>query len=159
MTLRLEDIELIKQLKYKYAYAIDTRDLETLRTLFAQDASIDYRGGTYRFQLTGRDAIVDAMAQAFHAHFVGSHTMHMPVIEVHDDDTAEGRWTLIDYALDLADNNKTTVGTAHYRDRYVREDGRWLIQHTEYDRVYERVFSDPAPGLTAHMLADVHAAR
>lgn len=159
MNLRLEDIELIRRLKYTYSRALDTCDTDVLATLFTEDAAIDYRGGSYHFKLKGRDAIVAALREAFHSRFVGSHTVHMPIIDVHDDDTADGRWTLIDYALDLADNNRTTVGTAHYTDRYVKREGRWLIAESSYDRVYERVYHDPSPGLTAHMLATIHAGR
>ena len=36
---------------------------------------------------------------------------------------------------------------------YVRQDGRWLIARTEYDRIYERVYEDLDPGLTAHFRA------
>ena len=150
MTLRLEDIEHIKRLKYTYARALDTGDIAGACACFTEDAEIDYRGGSYRFTLKGRDHILAAMRAAFHPGLVGSHTMHMPIIDVHDDDTADGRWTLIDYALNLSEGNKTTVGAAHYVDRYVREDGRWLIARTEYDRIYERVYHDAAPGLTAH---------
>lgn len=153
MSLRLEDIERIKQLKYIYSRALDTADLDTLATLLAEDATIDFKGGSYHFELTGRDAIVAALSQAVGPHLAGSHTMHMPVIEVHDDDTADGTWTLLDWAVNLAEGNKVTTGSAIYRDRYVRQGGRWLIQHSEYRRVFERVFHDPAPGLTAHLTA------
>ena len=153
MSLLLEDIEHIKRLKYSYARALDTGDIDAACACFTDDAEIDYRGGTYRFALKGRDKIADAMRAAFHPGLAGSHTMHMPIIDVHDDDTADGRWTLLDYALNLAEGNKTTVGAAHYLDRYVRQDGRWLIARTEYDRIYERVYHDPEPGLTAHILA------
>lgn len=158
MSLRLEDIELIRRLKYTYSRALDTGDMATVASLFAEDATIDYRGGSYHVQLTGRDAIVGALSGMFNPQFVGSHTMHMPVIDVLDDENATGTWTLLDYALNLAEGNKTTVGSAIYRDRYVKQDGRWLIAHSEYDRVYERVYFDPAPGLTAHFLAQRGAA-
>lgn len=153
MTLRLEEIERIKRLKYTYARALDTGDVAAACALFTEDAEIDYRGGSYRFAVKGRDAIRAAMDGAFHAGLVGSHTMHMPIIDVFDDDSAEGRWTLIDYALNLHEGNKTTVGAAHYLDRYVKCDGQWLIARTEYDRIYERVYHDPAPGLTTHFAA------
>jgi len=158
MSLRLEDIELIRRLKYSYSRAIDTGDMATVASLFTEDATVDYRGGSYHVQLSGRDAIVGALAGMFNPQFVGSHTMHMPVIDVHDDENATGTWTLLDYALNLAEGNKTTVGSAIYRDRYVKRDGRWLIAHSEYDRVYERVYTDPVPGLTAHLLAQRGAA-
>ncbi|HET8613206.1 MAG TPA: nuclear transport factor 2 family protein [Sphingomonas sp.] len=158
MNLPLEEIERIKQLKYAYARSIDTCDAERLATLFTEDAEVDYRGGSYRFQAKGRDAIVAAIAQSFHAELVASHTVHMPEIQVHDDGAADGLWTLLDYVLDLRDG-KTTVGAAHYRDRYVKREGRWLIRRAEYDRVYERVYTERDVGLTAHMLATIHAAR
>jgi uncharacterized protein (TIGR02246 family) len=153
MTLRLEDIERIKQLKYTYSRALDTADMATIATLLAEDASIDFQGGSYHFALQGRDAIVAALAAAVGPHLAGFHTMHMPVIDVHDDGTAEGIWTLLDWAVNLREGNKVTTGSAIYQDRYVCQDGRWLIQHSAYRRVFERVFHDPAPGLTAHLTA------
>lgn len=153
MSLRLEDIELIRRLKYSYTRGLDTGDMATVAAVFAEDATVDYRGGTYHFQMTGRDAIVEALTGMFNAQFVGSHTVHMPVIDIISDDEATGTWTLLDYALNLAEGNKTTVGAAIYRDRYVKRDGRWLIAFSDYERVYERVYIDPAPGLTAHFLA------
>lgn len=155
---RLEDLEAIKQLKYNYARALDTCNTAQLETLFTEDAEIDYRGGTYRLALQGRAAIVAALGQAFHAGLVAAHTMHMPVIEV-SGDTATGSWTLRDYALNLNEGNSVTEGAAHYRDRYVKRDGRWLIAFSEYDRLYERVYQDPTPGLTAHLLGTIHAGR
>lgn len=153
MSLRLEDIEWIKQLKYTYSRALDTADIPTIATLLADDASIDFQGGSYHFALQGRDAIVAALSAAVGPHLAGTHTMHMPVIEVHDDGTAAGIWTLLDWAINIGEGNKVTTGSAIYRDRYVYRGGRWLIQHSEYRRVFERVFHDPAPGLTAHLTA------
>lgn len=157
--LRLKDIELIKRLKYRYARALDTGDIGRAGACFTENAEIDYRGGSYRFKQKGRVAIEEAMRTAFHPGLVGSHTMHMPVIDVYDDDTADGQWTLIDYALNLTDDNKATIGTAHYFDHYVKLDGHWLIARTEYNRIYGRVYREAEPGITAHMLAAVLAGR
>ena len=149
MSLRLEDIDLIKRVKYSYVRALDAGAIDALAELFTADAEIDYRGGTYRFTVKGRDEIVAAMCGAFHAGLVGSHTVHMPLIDVHDDD----QWTLLDYALNLAEDNKTMIGASHYVDRYVREDGQWRIARSgNWPGVRAGVFHDPAPGLTAHLL-------
>ena len=156
MSLRLEDIELIRRLKYLYCRSLDTCDSSLMTTLLTEDASIDYEGGTYRFQMQGRDAIVEALRQSFHAQFVGCHVVHHPVIDVHDDDTADGHWTLVDYALDMAQGNKTTVGSSFYIDTYVKTDGAWRIKTASYKRVYERVYIERDVGLTAHMLGDRH---
>lgn len=155
---RLEDIEAIKQLKYAYVRALDTCDMVALERLFTEDAKVDYRGGSYRLEAEGRPAIIAALGEAFHAEFVAAHTVHMPVIEIAGD-TATGLWTLRDYAMNLADGNHVTEGTAHYRDLYVRGAGGWQIAASAYDRVYERVYREEQPGLTAHLLAAIHAAR
>ena len=55
MTLRLEDIELIRRLKHRYFRSIDTRDTEALTESFVPDATIHYVGGTYDFKAEGRD--------------------------------------------------------------------------------------------------------
>ena len=51
MALPLEDYELIRQLKYRYCRCIDTANLDELRELFTEDASVCYVGGSYRFQV------------------------------------------------------------------------------------------------------------
>ena len=48
---KILDIEEIKKLKYRYFRGIDMADMELLSTLFTDDASLDYRGGTYRWQV------------------------------------------------------------------------------------------------------------
>ncbi len=153
MEFDLQAIEHIKRLKYAYCRAIDTCDLELLGSILTDDAEVDFHGGTYVFQAQGRDAIVAAIGGAFHEEFVGCHTVHMPVIDVHADGTADGRWRLLDYALNLREDNLTTVGAAEYVDRYVRQEGVWLIRHSSYTRLYERVYREAEPGLTAHLLA------
>lgn len=154
MGLRLEDIELIKQLKYRYCRALDIGDFAALTELLTEDIAIDYRGGTYHFALAGRDAVIGAMKQAFYADFVGSHTVHMPVITVHDDDTADGEWTLLDYAVKLDQGNEATSGSAIYTDHYLKQGGQWRIARSSYIRVYERVYTEHEVGLKSHLLRD-----
>lgn len=156
MTLRLEDIELIKRTKYLYCRGIDTCDLELLDSILTEDISVDYKGGTYRFQAAGKPAVLEALRMAFHGQFVGSHTVHHPIIDVHDDDTADGHWTLIDLSLEL-DRNSQTQGCSFYRDQYVKRGGHWLIQRATYSRLYERVGPiEPQLKLTAHLLGERH---
>lgn len=152
MSLRLEDIELIKQLKYKYCRGIDTCDIALLDSIMTDDMSVDYLGGSYHFQAEGKAAVLAALKAAFHPNFVGSHTVHHPIIEVHDDGTADGHWTLIDYSLNLNDL-RVTQGSSFYKDRYRFEGGQWKLQRASYTRLYEMVETLPArPTLTAHLL-------
>lgn len=152
MSAKLETIEAIKQVKYSYCRAIDTCNLEMLESVFTPDAEIDYHGGTYRFQAQGRDKILAAIKASFHEDFIACHTVHMPVIEISSDNTAKGQWRLLDYAMNLRENNMVTIGAAEYVDDYVLEDGRWQIQKSSYTRIYERVFNETDPALTAYIL-------
>ncbi|MGH6780796.1 MAG: nuclear transport factor 2 family protein [Sphingomonadaceae bacterium] len=154
MTLRLEDIELIKQLKHRYCRFLDTADADGLVSVLTEDIVVDYVGATYHFHAEGREEVVPLLTAAFHEDFVGCHTVHQPEITVHDTDTAEGRWTLTDYAVDLRTNVETT-GACLYRDHYARVDGIWRIRRSAYRRLYERVVKlETPPEFTSRYLAE-----
>jgi len=153
MSLPLEDLELIRRVKYAYCRCIDTANVDEVRSLFTEDASVCYVGGTYRFEAQGRDKIVEALSYAFHAEAIAVHNVHHPEIDFVSPSEAAGVWYLKDWFLDLR-RKIITDGTSLYRDRYVKQDGRWLIQHASYERVYEIVTPiDEAPNITAHLLA------
>ena len=153
-TLRqLSDFEDIRTLKHRYFRGIDTADLELLKPLFTEDVEVDYRGGTYRVKLAGRDNMLEFLANSFNANAVAMHHGHMPEIELTGDDRAEGIWYLEDLFI-ARDTRIKTAGTALYRDVYRREDGRWKIARTEYDRVMELVSTlEPEIEITSHYLA------
>lgn len=153
MSQRLEDIEAIRQLKYRYCRAIDMADMALLKTLFTEDASVCYVGGSYRFEAQGRDTILEALSYAFHAEAVAMHHVNHPEIELVSDTEATGIWYLKDWFLNLK-LMLITDGTALYRDRYLKRDGQWLIQHASYSRIFEIVTPvTEKPNLTAHYLA------
>lgn len=154
MTIRLEDIELIKQLKHKYCRCLDTADAEGLASTLTEDIVVDYVGASYHFHAEGRDEVVSLLHAAFHEDFVGCHTVHQPEIEVTSNDRAEGRWTLTDYAMDFRTGLETS-GACLYRDEYRKVDGRWQIARSSYRRLYERMEKPAvAPNFTARYLAE-----
>lgn len=155
MMLDLEAIELIRRVKYRYCEAIDRCDIEALETLLTEDFSADYQGGTYRLQADGRTEFLTTIKAAFHPDFVGCHAVTHPIIDVHADGTADGQWRLVDYAMSLRDNNLTTIGAATYRDNYVLDGGVWKLKRSTYTRIYERVFNDPEPAVTYHILGSM----
>ena len=54
----------------------------------------------------------------------------------------------------ILDHKFLTNGTALYWDRYVKEDGRWLIKDTTYERIYEiNQLLDANPQLATTYLA------
>src|SRR5210317_1438572 len=134
----LLDIEEIKNLKHRYFRAIDMADFDLLDNIFSQDITIDYRGGTYRWESEGKETIKESLRHAFHNQTAAMHTAHHPEIEVRSESEAVGKWYLQDifYNFDLG---SVTQGTALYEDKYTKIDNQWLIQHSEYDRIWEHV--------------------
>jgi hypothetical protein len=66
------------------------------------------------------------------------HTAHHPEIDILSETEATGKWYLQDifYNFDL---DSVTQGTALYEDKYIKVNENWLIQHSEYDRIWEQV--------------------
>ena len=150
---QLSDLEDIRTLKHRYFRGIDTADLALLGTLFTNDLTVDYRGGTYRVRLEGRDNMLEFLANSFHSGAVAMHHGHMPEITLTGENDAEGLWYLEDIFIDV-ERSSHTIGSAIYRDVYRREDGVWKIARTEYDRVFELVRPLAADAqITSHHLA------
>ena len=150
---QLSDIEEIRLMKHRYFRGIDTADAALLSDMFTDDVTVDYRGGNYRVNLKGRENMMTFLANSFHSDAVAMHHGHMPEITITGEDTADGLWYLEDIFLNLAGKTHT-IGSAIYQDKYRRVGGKWKIERTEYDRVFEVVFplSDSAK-LTSHYLA------
>ncbi|KRO34416.1 MAG: hypothetical protein ABS21_05210 [SAR86 cluster bacterium BACL1 MAG-121105-bin34] len=135
---KLLDIEEIKNLKHRYFRAIDMADFDLLDSIFTEDITVDYRGGTYRWESQGKQKITDSFRYSFHDQACAMHTGHHPEIDVLSETEAHGKWYLQDIFYNL-DHNTVTQGTALYLDKYIKVDGSWLISHSEYDRIWEQV--------------------
>jgi hypothetical protein len=111
------DIDDIKQVKYRYLRALDTKDWETFAGTLTEDVAGDYGeslGEDHRF--TDRDGLVEFMR------------------------TSLGTWYLQDRVI-AADFNFMLIGAAFYRDRYRRTPDGWKISATGYDRTYDASMS------------------
>jgi hypothetical protein len=135
---QLSDIEDIKLLKHRYFRGMDTAEWALVETLFTDDVTIDYRGGGYRVQSKGKADMMLFLKNSFHSDAVAMHHGNMPEITLTGEDEAEGIWYLFDIFIH-AEARSQTVGSAIYRDRYLRVDGQWKIAHSEYDRIIELV--------------------
>ncbi len=135
---QLSDLEEIRQLKSRYFRCIDTGNHAELATCFAEDVSVDYRGGGYRLRVSGRADMVEFVASSFNSDVIAMHHGHTPEISFVDDNTAKGTWYLEDRFIN-PERDEHTVGSSLYYDTYVRTDDGWKIRHSEYDRVYEIV--------------------
>lgn len=150
---QLSDLEDIRTLKYRYFRGIDTADSNLLSDLFTDDIAVEYRGGGYKVKLSGRESLLEFLANSFHSDAVAMHQGHQPEITLTGEDTAEGVWYLEDIFIDMRDRTRTE-GTAIYRDQYRRVDGQWKLAKSEYDRVIELVDKLPADvEVKSHLLA------
>ena len=120
--------------------------------MFHDDVLVNFIGGNYEWKLNSKQEYLDSIGAAFSNQAIGHHNGHHPEIQVLSETEATGIWYLADNMWIL--NHKAfTTGTAIYWDRYVKEDGRWLIRETRYERVYEiNQQLDENPNLGSHYL-------
>ena len=151
----LRDIEEIKRLKHAYFRCIDTVNLEELKRLTHPEVTTCYVGGSYRIELKNQAEFIEMIASSFHAECSCRHNAHHPEIEILSDTEATGIWYLHDDLYNFQSMTRPE-GTALYRDRYLKVDGRWVVKHQSYERVYERVERIPEkPNLTVNTLSVV----
>jgi hypothetical protein len=133
----LVEIEAIKRLKYRYMRCMDQKLWDEMAGCFTTDAVAEYSGGAHTYQ--GRDAIIEFMRTSMGAEtLLSSHRVHHPEIDLVGPDGATGIWAMEDVVV-LTDVGVNIQGAGFYRDRYVKQEGIWLIAWTGYRRSYEEL--------------------
>lgn len=146
---RLEDIEAIAQLKYRYWRFLDTKQFDALAELFVPEATCCYSSGKYEF--SGRDAIMRFLRESLSRErgSVTIHHGHHPEIALTGPDTATATWALYNYMYNEKENRGIRIG-AYYDDRCVRTAAGWRFQHIGYTSLfYEEWKRDDIPSLVA----------
>lgn len=125
---RLIDIEEIKQLRARFANAVDNRRWDELRgDILAKNCVVDVPSGMVqpenrsakeRTQLLGDEAIVAFIRNALGDKPGGSHAVTIPIIEILSATSAKAVWRL---------------GTASYFDTYAKIGGRWRMQSIRFE--------------------------
>ncbi len=149
----LKDIEAVRRTKYQYWRCFDTADLEGMAEVLHEDVVLSVVAGVYSMEMKGRSAYLQMVKEGAHAEMVSHHLGHNGEIDILSDSEAIGTWYLYD---DLHEFRRRLhlYGTAFYRDRYVKVEGRWRIRYSQFHRIAE--FADPLverPNLTYHYLA------
>ncbi|MCX2965640.1 nuclear transport factor 2 family protein [Gordonia aquimaris] len=132
----MDDLESIKQLKYRYLRALDTKDWDVFAETLTDDITGEY-GSSLNFG--NRAELVDYMRTSVGPAVITEHRVAHPEIDV-EGDCATGRWYLQDRVI-VPDFQFMLIGAAFYRDRYRRTDQGWRICATGYDRTYEAKMS------------------
>ncbi|CAJ1586151.1 nuclear transport factor 2 family protein [[Mycobacterium] wendilense] len=136
----MSDLEDIKQVKYRYLRALDTKKWDEFAATLTEDIAGDYGsslGEEHRF--TDRDALVEFMRNSLPANVISEHRVTHPEITI-DGDEATGTWYLQDRVI-VADFDFMLIGAAFYHDRYRRTADGWKICATGYERTYEATMS------------------
>ena len=127
---RLEDAEAIRTLKHRYFFCCDRKDPKGMRACFADGpVHIDY-GAVGIFDRA--DALVKVFTEiGCHDHMVEMHHGMNPQIEVVDDHTAKGKWSLHYFLINTQTKGITQLA-GYYEDEYKKDKGGWKISKTKF---------------------------
>lgn len=137
---RMDDADAIKNVKYRYLRALDTKHWDEFADTLTEDIVGDYgssMGSEHHF--TDRDELVAFMRESLGPNVISEHRVTHPEISV-DGDEATATWYLQDRVI-VADFNFMLIGAAFYHDRYRRTADGWKISATSYERTYEATMS------------------
>lgn len=137
----MPDIDEIKQVKYRYLRALDTKNWDEFADTLTEDVIGRYGesiGEEHHF--TTRDELVGFMRNSLGgAEVLTEHRVNHPEITV-DGDEATATWYLQDRVIAPA-FNFMLIGAGFYHDRYRRTADGWKICETGYDRTYDASMS------------------
>lgn len=125
---RLESLAAIRQLAFRYALCLDTRDMDALVLLFPEDVRVGR-------DLQGREALHRWFSRTMSemrtsVHLIGNH-----VVDFDDADHARGVVQVRD-ELERPATGQWQVGVLQYWDRYVRIGGEWYFERRKFHRCY-----------------------
>jgi SnoaL-like domain len=136
-------IEEIKQLKARYWRAVDTKDFQLLRTVFAAECVVDFRDAMLERDETKLWRDPDKFCEDTKLATQGVITVHHgfpPEISVTSEQEAEGVWPFEDLVLvsepTLLLPFKRLQGYGYYRDKYRKTTAGWKIQNIYISRVH-----------------------
>ncbi|MEB3030366.1 nuclear transport factor 2 family protein [[Mycobacterium] nativiensis] len=130
-------IDAIKQVKYRYLRALDTKHWDDFADTLAEDVTADYgksMGSDHTF--TDRDSLVAFMRTSLPGTMISEHRVDHPEITLTAPDSATGIWYLQDRVI-MPDYNLMLIGAAFYHDTYRRTADGWKISSTGYQRTYD----------------------
>ncbi len=126
---RLEDIEAIKQLKFRYSHICDDgHNPAHIASVFAENGIWESKA----FGVAKGHAEIEELFRGFEAMFSFSqHNMMNPIIEVNGN-TATGIWYIMG-PWDQKEDGKEVWLALRYDDDYVKTNGEWKYSHLRAD--------------------------
>jgi hypothetical protein len=126
----LQDRAALKEVVDTFSNLADTKEVHTQVQLFTPDATMEaFTGGKSTGTFKGRDEMERAFG-AFLANFqVVYHFNGQQVVKIEGDKASGISYcTVTLIGIQAGKRTRTTMGV-HYKDEFVRENGRWLISH------------------------------
>lgn len=117
---RVEDQLAIRDLTARYNFAIDNRDLDAVRLLFAQNGSFGSKDGAMR--ATGIDAILEQFKSRFSVLGATNHFAHDHVIWFESQTRARG---MLSVHAEVWRKEQPMLTALRYDDVYEKIDGLW----------------------------------
>lgn len=130
---RLEAESQIRQLISSYSFSIDNREIDRIRALFTDDATVRSQDGV--MNAMGADAIVELYRERFRVLGAGAHYMHDLRLEFLDDALTEARGEVSGHA-ELARNGQMMVTALRYADLYRNTSAGWRIHERTISFLY-----------------------
>jgi len=134
---RLVATEDVRRVMARYVYSADHHRWDDLAALFLPDApfvasTVD---GSVQARMTGRDDIAGQLKARNHPDSVLVHHLFSSEIDFESEDSATGVWAMEDIVTRPAGEPAGMHGYGHYRVRFTRLDGRWLIAELRITRL------------------------
>ncbi|WP_373692385.1 nuclear transport factor 2 family protein [[Mycobacterium] kokjensenii] len=134
---KIADIDAIKQVKYRYMRALDTKHWDDFAATLADDVTAAYGQSMGKKQTFGdRESLVEFMRNSLPGNIITEHRVNHPEITLTGPDTATGIWYLQDRVI-VPDVNLMLIGAGFYEDTYRRTADGWKLSHTGYQRTYD----------------------
>lgn len=139
-----DDLEAIRQLKARYCRFLDTKDLDSWRSVFTTDVVVTLdmavsTGGADPMTAPPIEG-VDNFAPTVMGGLEGVATMHhchTPEITLTSATTATGIWAMED--LLVFGDGRELHGAGHYHETYEKKDGAWRIKSLHLTRTILKV--------------------
>jgi len=125
---RMESLAAIRQLPFRYALCLDSRDMDGLVALFPEHVRVGR-------DETGRAALHRWFSRTMSEMRISIHLIGNHVVDFDDADHARGVVTVRD-ELERPEQGIWQVGVLQYWDRYVREAGEWYFERRKFHRYY-----------------------
>lgn len=123
----------IENLITRYCIACDDRQLETLLSLFTDDAYFGHVDGVRG--KSGRDGVRDHYVTSLGAMGPSYHWTHDRLIEVDPADANQASGTVLAHC-ETSNGDTGYVAAIRYNDRYRRVDGQWKFAWRGYQFLY-----------------------